>query len=285
MSIAPALAAAEKVRSAFGLEFVLGNLMTNVKYMLNPLVFPAGITVLAISAIASDVVNSTLTRRFAPPSPSVGALYERPGGHRPPLQMGEDGAKRRVRVEFTTLQILMLFAVYVFFYVGSFEINPRYTIQFLVPLVLMAASVSNRPIVAAVLLLSLVIAYVQPLELPTYVQALAAYHRMSTEFVDRFGPDDLIVSTEPEMFLNHDKRAMNAVYASQHREKLEEQIRQRKVIYHSGVRTNRPDTEEWRADQWVKSNFELHLIDSQEIRGLRIAFYEMLLKNFDREAR
>jgi hypothetical protein len=146
-------------------------------------------------------------------------------------------------------------------------------------------SVSNRPIVAAALLSSVVLSYVQPLELPTYVQALAADHRLSTQFSDRLGPDDLIVSTEPEMFLNHDKLAMNAVYASQHRERMEEQIRQRKVIYHAGVRTSRPDTEEWRADQWVKSNFELHLIESQEIRGLRIAFYEVLLKNLDREAR
>ena len=78
---------------------------------------------------------------------------------------------------------------------------------------------------------------------------------------------------------------MTQIYASQHKDKLEEQIGQRKVIYHSGIRTSRPETEEWSADQWVKSNFELHLIDSQEIRGFRIAFYEMLLKNFDRKAR
>jgi dolichyl-phosphate-mannose-protein mannosyltransferase len=279
MSIAPALAAMEKVRSAFGFEFVASNLITNVKYILNPLVFPAGITVMAVFALA------TLTRRFAPPSPSGRGTFFRSV----PLPLGEGGAKRRVRVEFTTslhlLQILLLFGIYAAFYAGSFEINPRYTIQFFVPLALMAASIANRPLAAGVLLLTTAIPYVQPLELPTYVQALAADHRTSTEFADRFGPDDLIVSTEPEMFLNYGKRAMNAVYASQHKEELDEQIRRRKVIYHSGVRTNRPDTEEWRADQWVKSNFELHLIDSREIRGLRIAFYQMLLKDFDREAR
>jgi hypothetical protein len=179
----------------------------------------------------------------------------------------------------------LLFAVYIFFYAGSFDINPRYTIQFLVPLVVMAVSVSTRPIIVAALLASMVLPYVQPLDLPTYVQALAADHRISTQFANRFGPDDLIVSTEPEMFLNYNKHAMSAIFASQRPEKLEEQIRHRKVIYHSGVRTNRLETEEWSADQWVKSHFELHLIESQEIRGLRIAFYEMLLKSLDRETR
>lgn len=78
---------------------------------------------------------------------------------------------------------------------------------------------------------------------------------------------------------------MNSVFASEHKERLEQEIRGGKVIYHSGVRTNRPDSVEWRADQWVKSNFELHLIDSDEIRGMRIAFYEVLLKNLDGKAR
>ena len=253
ISIAPALAAVEKVRSAFGVEFVSGNFKTNLAYLFNPLLFPAGITILAVAEIALSL-------------------------------LGKAGAKRR-RLPEAGMQILMLFGVYMFFYAGSFDINPRYTIQLLVPLTLMAVSLSNRPIIAAGLLASMVLPYAHPLELPTYVQALAADHRFSTQFADRFAPTDLIVSTEPEMFLNHDKRAMSAFYASQHAERLEEQVRQRKVIYHSGVRTNRPDTEEWSADQWVKSHFELHLIDSQEIRGLQIAFYEMLLKNFDRETR
>ena len=78
---------------------------------------------------------------------------------------------------------------------------------------------------------------------------------------------------------------MNAVYASQNKARLEDELRHRRAVYHSGVRTNRPDTEEWRADQWVKSNFELHLIDSREIRGMRIAFYEILLENVDRKTR
>ncbi len=35
----------------------------------------------------------------------------------------------------------------------------------------------------------------------------------------------------------------------------------------------------------MKSTFELHLIDSREIGGMRIAFYEVLPKLVNREAR
>jgi hypothetical protein len=38
-----ALAAVEKVRSAFGFEFVLANLRANVKHLLDPLAFPMGV--------------------------------------------------------------------------------------------------------------------------------------------------------------------------------------------------------------------------------------------------
>ena len=59
----------------------------------------------------------------------------------------------------------------------------------------------------------------------------------------------------------------------------------RKVWYYAGARTNVEGTPDWTADRWVKSNYQLHLIDSREVRGMRIAFYEMLLQPVDREAR
>jgi hypothetical protein len=245
ISIAPVLAKAEKVSSAFSLEYVWGNLVTNLSHVLNPMIFPAAVTVFGIAGMVRSLRRA--------PAPLI--------------------------------QALALFGLYLLFYAGSFTINPRYTIQFLVPLAVMAASISKRPIVIAALLISTAIPYIQALELPTYVQALAADHRISVEFASHLQPGDLVVSTEPEMFLNYDRRAMNAVFASEHKERLEQELQRGRVVYHSGVRTNRPDSEEWSADQWVKSNFELHLIDSRQIRGLRIAFYEMLLKNLDREAR
>ena len=137
----------------------------------------------------------------------------------------------------------------------------------------------------AALLISIVLPYTRPFEVTSYAQALAADHRISVQFASRVNPNDLILSAEPEVFLNHDHRTMNAVFALDRKEKLEEEIRRGKVWYHSGVRTNVEDTQEWLADRWVKSNFELHLIEAQEVGGMRIAFYEILLKHVDGEAR
>ena len=40
-----------------------------------------------------------------------------------------------------------------------------------------------------------------------------------------------------------------------------------------------------RLNAQVKSNFELHLIDSHEVSGSGTAFYDILLNGIDREAR
>jgi hypothetical protein len=177
---------------------------------------------------------------------------------------------------------LAVFCVYLTFYAGSFDVNPRYSIQIVAPLAVLAASLLKGRRV--ILLLLMVLPYTRSYESPGFVQALAADHRISNEFAFQVGPDDLVVSAQSEMFLNQGLRAMNAVYASEHKEQLEMEIGRRKVWYHAGVRTNAADTPDFQADRWVKSNFELHLIQSQEIRGMRIAFYELLLKHVDREA-
>jgi hypothetical protein len=71
---------------------------------------------------------------------------------------------------------------------------------------------------------------------------------------------------------------MNAVFAYERKQRLEQEITQRgKVWYHSGVRATIPDTPEWRADQWVKSSFNLKVVDAQEAGGIQIVFYEMRL--------
>ena len=136
----------------------------------------------------------------------------------------------------------------------------------------------------AVLLFSMVLPYIRPFEIPSYVKALAADHRISVEFASKLNPGDLVLSAQPEMFLNHDRSVMNVVFASERKEKLEEEIRHRKIWYHSGVRANVVESQDWLADRWVKSNFELHLIESQDVSGLRIAFYQVLLKLVDRKA-
>jgi hypothetical protein len=187
------------------------------------------------------------------------------------------GAKRGVKVENLLLlcQIGALFGVYLLFYAGSFNTNPRYTIQFLAPLTLFAASLSKRSLLTVALIISATLPYWRSLELPTYVQALAADHQISLQTASRLQPGDVVMSTDPEMFLNQGNRIMNAVFASENKDRLEQELRARRVVYHSGVRTNIPESVEWRVDQWVKSNFELHLIESHEIRGMRISFYDV----------
>ena len=248
MSVAPVLAHAERVGSTFSLGYVWANSKANVTYLFNPYGFFAVMTALMIGAVYKG--------RSAPRFQPSGFLAMQAGG------------------------ILM---VYLLFYAGSFDLNPRYSIQMLAPIAVLAASLMKGRL--AVLMLSLVLPYTRPYDVPGFAQALISDHRMSVRFAARTDPGDLIVSAEPEVFLNQDRRAMNAVYASERKEKLEEEIRRRKVWYHSGVRTNVENSEEWMADRWVKSNFELHLIDSQEVSGMRTAFYEVLLKPVDREAR
>jgi hypothetical protein len=187
---------------------------------------------------------------------------------------------RKARAAFT-IPAFGLFCVYLMFYAGSFDTNPRYSIQMLAPIAVLAASLMKGRL--ALLLISIVVPYTRPYEVSSYAQSLAADHRISVQFASHMNPNDLIVSAEPEVFLNHDHRAMNAVFALDRKEKLEEEIRRGKVWYHSGVRTNVEDSQEWIADRWVKSSFELHLIDAQEVGGMRIAFYEVLLKPIDRE--
>jgi hypothetical protein len=244
MSVAPILAEAEKVPSGFALAYVPGNLLDNIKYLLNPTLFTAAATVLAVIASA---------RRS---HPALG------------------------------LQVAALFCVYLLFYAGSFSINPRYSVQIAAPLAVLAASVLQRPVYIAALILTLIFPYTRRWEFNGFVEALATDHRLSVQFARNIGGNDLILSASPQVFLNQGRRAMDAVYASSRKDKLDEELRNRgRTWYHAGARANRLDTAEADADRWMKSNFGLHLIDSHDISGIRIAFYEVLPKTVDGETR
>ncbi len=246
MSVAPVLAQAERVPAAFSPRYVVMNLRSNLAYLFNPYEF-FGLTL----ALAFGI-----------------AIY---GGWR--------AARDHHRLIY--LPALGLLCIYLFFYAGSFEMNPRYSIQVLAPIAVLSASFMEGR--RAILLFAIVLPYTHPYELPGYAQALAADHRMSAEIAAQLSPNDLIVSAQPEMFINQGRRAMNVLFALDHKEKLEEEFGRRKIWYHSGVRTNASDTQDALADGWVKSNFELHLIQLQEASGMRVAFYE-LLKDIHREA-
>ena len=265
-SVASTLERAEEVQSAFGFGHVGNNFLYNIKYLFNPFAFPIMISVLAtlslwerVAAIGGRVRVSGL-RQILKPSP--GALDARR-----PLPEGEA----------LVGWIVGLFVVYLSFYAGSFDTNTRYSIQILAPLTLLAASVARRWVWIAVLLLSALIPVIHPYVIPPSVQALQTDHDLSVLFASRIQPNDFVISGVQELFIDQGRRAVNASFASMMAARLNEEIRKSgKVWYHSGVRANVPNSDEWRADRWVKSNFELHLIESHDVGGFRIAFYEIL---------
>jgi Dolichyl-phosphate-mannose-protein mannosyltransferase len=251
LSVAHVLTQAEGIESAFSLSHVIQNLKADAAYLFNPLSFPT----LAVLLPALS-------------------LWER-----------APSASERVKGKFLLLHITSLLGVYLLFYAGSFAINPRYSIQLLAPLSVLAVTAIRNRIVLALLAASLIIPHLQPGEPEAYIQTLAADHRLSEEFAAKVTPDDLVVTMEQEMYINQGVRAMSSVLAWERPERLDEELRKPgKVFYHGSARTNVEGTQAWNADQWVKSNYEIHLIDSRDIRGMRIEFYE-LLENFNREAR
>jgi hypothetical protein len=248
LSIAPVLARAEHAEAAFSLRFAVHNLGANLKYLLNPFAFPALLTIAALVAFRGKALNGV-----------------RPG----------------VRFSILGGPAALLF-VYLVFYAGSFSLNPRYAIQLLAPFSVLAAAVFRWP----VLLVTLALPYLQPMKAPDDAMALAFDHQSAVEFASKLGTTDLIVTGEPEIFFNRGLHAMNNVYASERGDRLAEQfVKYRRVWYHAGIRTNLEKTQYWSADRWVKSNYQLHLIEGRDIRGMRISFYQILPKTVDREAR
>ena len=239
-SIAPQLAKAEAVTNAFSASYMVGNFIGDLRYLFNPLLFPIGISVLAAAAFARRRGNACFSGT--------------------PLK----------------LWIGLLGIVYLLFYKGSFLVNPRYAIQILAPLVLLAFRVSANRYIAAAALGTLALTYVPASDSSDYVSVLASDHRVALHWAARLGGSDLVVSTEPEIFLNYGIQAMNAVFASGRESLMEEQLQKyRKVWYYSGVRTNVEGTEQWAADQWIKAHFDLRLAESDAIGGFTSRIYEV----------
>jgi hypothetical protein len=246
-SIAPALAQSENITNAFSTSYVLGNLEASLKYLFNPLAFPVGISVLAAGTVIYRL--------------------ERPGFYEASLQ----------------LWIALLAGIYLLFYKGSFLVNPRYVIQILPPLVLLGFRLSKNRYVTLGALGTLALAYMPAREMPNYVSALASDHELAVHLVERLGSKDLVISTEPEIFLNHGVHAMNAVFASERESLVREQLQKyRKVWYHAGVRTNLAGTQQSAAERWMKAHFDLHLNESHEIQDFTASMYEVSRPEVDR---
>ena len=250
MSITPDLAEAEKVSAAFSAEYAPQNLVENLRYMVSPFRFPAAMAIAAALAVVLSIWKKT--------------------------REGRGGSTEATML--LALQAAALSGIYLLFYAGSFDMNPRYSIQLLAPMAVLAASVVKRPALAGVMILSMIAPHIGRDESLALPRAHRIDHELSVQFASGLGSNDLVVSPEPEAFLNQGVKAMNAVFVSELKDELEAQLRSGgKAWYHVGVRTNDTDSREGRADRWVKSNFELHLIDSHEINGMTVAFYEILL--------
>src|SRR5206468_2723715 len=136
-----------------------------------------------------------------------------------------------------------IFCIYLFFYAGSFSANPRYSIQLLVPLTVLAASILNRPLLMAATVLSIALPYMHPVVFASYAQALAADHHLSVLLASHLDKDDLVLSSQPEVFLNQGLWAMNAGFLPGNEDALIKQMKRRKAVwYHAGVTSNIPDS-------------------------------------------
>ena len=174
------------------------------------------------------------------------------------------------------LWIVLLLGVYLFFYGGNFTLAPRYSVQLAAPMVVLAVSITRHRYAMAALLLSSALAFWQWSRGPEHVPELIFDHAFATDLASRMGQDDLVVSTESEVFLNHGTHAMNAFYAADQPEQLNLQLqRYRRMLYYAGAQTNVVNGAEWRADQWIKSHYKLRLMDSRKVGNIWIAYYEM----------
>jgi 4-amino-4-deoxy-L-arabinose transferase-like glycosyltransferase len=237
MSLSSSFERAEQITVTFSPQYIATNLKANLAYFINPFAFFSLVTLLAAIAV---------WQRWRRGNPDTWLL---------------------------AAPVFALFSVYCFFYAGRFDLNTRYSIQLLAPMTVLAASQLKR--LRILLLASIVLPYTQNHENAFYAQVFGVDHQLSTEFAARMKPDDVIVSGQPEMFLNQGRHVMNAAFVAEHKNSVIDEIRRRTLWYHSGVRANGANGPDAKIDQWVKSNFQLQPVESQEINGVQVVFYRM----------
>ncbi len=261
---APAYAAAVGIESTFSLGYIRDNLMSSVAYLFDQNRFPWGISILAVL--------------------SMGAWAWRVG--RPRRGVTTVGAPEPAGVHYLLGWIGLIMSVYLVFYAGSFDLNPRYSIQVVVPLILLAVSslrflnrVQRLPVVVGLalsLLYSNLSGRPEDGDPANFVNVLAFDHSRMVEIAESFGQDSIVVTTEPEVFLNHDVAAMNAVFATERLSVLQAQSgRYASVLYYQSTRATVQNGEQWRADQMLKEEYKPTLIESYTIGGRRTALYRI----------
>ena len=200
LSAAPAYASSVGVEAAFSAGYVPANFIGSLGYLLDGGRFPWGISVLAALSLLSWGVRTL-----------------RSGS-------GEDNRPRLGEFHFVAWIGLMT-AVYLAFYEGSFGLNPRYSIQMVVPLILLAGTAlklfTTRGRVAVVIGLAFTLLYSNLSPKPpdqdhsVSVDNLAADHRRMARIAGDLGDDSIVIAGEPEVFLNHGVAALHAIFASE----------------------------------------------------------------------
>jgi hypothetical protein len=151
-------------------------------------------------------------------------------------------------------------------------------------MVVLAVSITKQRYVIAALLLSSALALWQWSRGPEYVPELISDHAFAAEVASGLGQDDLVVSTESEVFLNNGVHAMNAFYAADQPEQLDKQLqRYRRTLYYAGAQTNVVNGPEWQTDQWIKSHYRLRLVESRKAGNIWIAYFEISGVTSDRK--
>ena len=263
LSAAPAYASSVGVEAAFSPGYVPANFIGSLGYLLDGGRCPWGISVLAALSLLSWGVRT--------------------------LRSGSGADNRRWLGEFHFVGwIGLMTAVYLAFYEGSFGLNPRYSIQMVVPLILLAGTAlklfTTRGRVAVVIGVAFTLVYSNLSPKPpdqdhsVSVDNLAADHQRMARIAGDLGDDSIVIAGEPEVFLNHGVAALHAIFASERPGLIGAQAgRYPRVRYYSDVHASVAGSENWRADRWIKSEYSLRLIESYAVGKGRSALYEVLL--------
>ncbi len=262
-----AYASAIGIESAFSFKYLIGNFVGSLGYLLDGGRFPWGVTVLAMIALSAWGIARL--RRHA-----------------------REAGKGSYREFHMAAWIGLLWGVYLVYYAGNLGTNPRYVLQIIVPLILLATSAFAlltplpRMAVGAGLALSLVFAIVSVELAAEGETVLTVDHRQMAKIAGTMGPEDVVLATEPEVFLNHGVAAANAVYVSE-RPDVVETLRNeyRRVWYYAGARSNDVGGEQWRADRIIRSTLPLRLVDSYDVEGSTTELFELLIDPDDRKGR
>ena len=185
VSAAPAYASSVGVEAAFSPGYVPANFIGSLGYLLNGGRFPWGISVLAALALLAWGVRTLRSPSRKDTRPQLGEVY-------------------------FVAWIGLMMAVYFAFYEGSFDLNPRSSIQIAVPMILLGMTAlklfNTRQRVVVVIGLAFTLLYSNLSPKPPdqdhsiSVDNLAADHQRMEQIAADLGEGSIVIAGEPEVF-------------------------------------------------------------------------------------